>query len=54
MTEVSPRYIGLDVDKETVVVAIADPDQQPVLYGTIANDPGAIRKMVRPLARAGG
>jgi transposase len=49
MNEVRTRCIGLDVHKETVVVAIADPEEQPVLFGTIANDPGAIRKLVRQL-----
>lgn len=49
MNEVSSRCIGLDVHKETIAVAIADPEQAPVLYGTIANDPRAIRKLVRQL-----
>jgi len=40
MNEVTTRYLGLDVHKETIAVALADPDQAPVLYGTIANDPG--------------
>lgn len=49
MNEVSTRCIGLDVHKATIAVAIADPEQAPVLYGTIANDPGAIRKLIRQL-----
>ena len=49
MNEVTTRYLGLDVHKETIAVALADPDQAPVLYGTIANDPGAVRKLVRQL-----
>lgn len=49
MKEVSTRCIGLDVHKETIVVAIADPEQPPVNYGTIANEPNAIRKLVRQL-----
>lgn len=49
MNEVTTRYLGLDVHKETIAVALADPDQAPVLYGSIANDPGAVRKLVRQL-----
>lgn len=49
MNEVNTRCIGLDVHKETIAVAIADPDEPPVTYGTIANDPGAIRKLLRQL-----
>lgn len=51
MTEVITRCVGMDVHKETVAVAIADADQAPVLYGTIANDPGAIRKLIRQLGQ---
>jgi transposase len=40
----------LDVHKETIAVAIADPEQTPMPYGTIANDPGAVRKLMRQLA----
>ena len=49
MNEVTTRYVGLDEHKEAIAVALADPDQAPVLYGTIANDPGAVRKLVRQL-----
>jgi len=49
MNEGTTRYLGLDVHKETIAVALADSDQAPALYGTIANDPGAVRKLVRQL-----
>src|SRR5205823_7648873 len=45
------RYIGLDVHRATVAVAVAEEDGPPTSYGTIANDPSAIRKL---MARLGG
>lgn len=46
------RYIGLDVHRATIAVAIAEDDgQPPTSYGTIANDPSAIRKL---MGRLGG
>jgi transposase len=45
------RYIGLDVHRATVAVAVAEEDGPPTSYGTIANDPSAVRKL---LARLGG
>jgi len=45
------RYVGLDVHKATITVAICEAAGTPTLYGTIANDPGAIRKLVRLLGR---
>jgi transposase len=46
------RYIGLDVHRATIAVAIAEEDgQPPTSYGNIANDPSAIRKL---MARLGG
>jgi hypothetical protein len=40
------RDVGLDVCKETIAVAIAEPDGSVVEYGEIANNPGAIRRLV--------
>jgi hypothetical protein len=37
------RYIGMDVHRATISVAVADPDQAPVLYGTIPNTPAAVQ-----------
>jgi transposase len=45
------RYIGLDVHRATIAVAIADEDGSPSSYGTIANDPTAVRKL---MTRLGG
>jgi hypothetical protein len=45
------RYIGLDVHQATITVAIADEMGAPKSYGTIANDPAAVRKL---MARLGG
>lgn len=45
------RYIGLDVHKATIAIAMADADEPPTSYGTIANDPSAVRKL---MTRLGG
>ena len=45
------RYIGLDVHGATIAVAIAEEDGPPTSYGSIANDPSAIRKL---MTRLGG
>ena len=51
MNNGTTRFLGLDVHKATIAVAIADPGAQPTLYGTIANDPSAVRKLVGNLGR---
>ncbi len=43
------RYIGLDVHKATITVAIAEEAGTPTSYGSIANDPSAIRKLMTRL-----
>ena len=45
------RYIGLDVHKATIAVAIAEEAAPPTSYGSIANDPSAIRTL---MTRLGG
>jgi transposase len=45
------RYIGLDVHKASIAVAIAEEAGAPSSYGSIANDPAAIRKL---MTRLGG
>jgi transposase len=45
------RYIGLDVHKASIAVAIAEEGGAPTSYGNIANDPSAIRKL---MTRLGG
>ncbi len=54
MTDGTTRYLGLDVHKATIAVAIADQTGPPTLYGTIANDPSAVRKLVAQLGRSAG
>ena len=44
------RYVGLDVHKETIAVAVADGAAgEPVYWGTIRNRPEAVLKLVRKL-----
>jgi transposase len=45
------RYIGLDVHRATISVAIAEEEGPPTSYGKIANDPAAVRKL---MVRLGG
>lgn len=46
------RYIGLDVHRTSIAVAIAEEAGPPSSYGTIANDPSAIRKVMTHLGGA--
>lgn len=41
------RFLGLDVHKETIAAAVCEEIGRPESYGTIANEPAAIRKLVR-------
>jgi len=47
------RYVGLEVSKETIAVAVPVPeaDGSEVEYGDIANNPGAVRRLVETLSR---
>jgi len=45
------RNIGLDVHRATIAVAIAEEEGAPSSYGSIANDPSAVRKL---MTRLGG
>ena len=47
------RYIGLDVHKASISVAIAEASGAPGSYGHIANDPSAIRKLMTRLGGPG-
>jgi transposase len=52
MPQVRLRYIGLDVHRATIAVAVAEDDgSPPTSYATIANDPSALRKL---MTRLGG
>ncbi len=48
-------YVGLDVHKESISVAIADGGlrQEARYYGAIANQPASLRKLARRLGREG-
>ena len=41
MPELSARYLGLDVHKDTIAVAIAEGSGPPEFYGQISNQPKA-------------
>jgi transposase len=45
------QYVGLDVSKETIAVALAEPDDSVVEYGDISNDPNSVRRLVEKLSR---
>lgn len=47
------RYIGLDVHRATIAVAVAEEDGPPSSYGTIANEPPAIGKLMQRLGGPG-
>ena len=44
------KYVGLDVHKATIAVAVADEGRGEVrTYGTITNSPEAVAKLVKKL-----
>ena len=47
------RYLGLDVHKASISVAIADESGPPTTYGRIPNEPSAIRTVMTRLAGPG-
>jgi transposase len=51
MSMMHHRYVGLDVHRATISVAVAESEGAPVSYGTIANEPAAVRKL---MTRLGG
>ena len=52
MSEGTTRYLGLDVHKATITVAVAEATSGPsTVFGTIANEVGAVRRMVKQLGR---
>lgn len=51
----SIKYVGMDVHKKTVDIAIAEGDRKGEVrhYGTISNDPDSVAKLVRKLISTG-
>lgn len=47
------RHIGLDVHQAKIAVAIAEDGAAPISYGSIANDPSAIRTLMTRLGDGG-
>ena len=47
-------FLGLDVHKDSIAAAICEETGRPQSYGTIANDPAAIRKLVRAVGGGKG
>lgn len=48
------KYVGLDVSKEKIAVAIADAGRDaPRYYGTINHNPDAVRRLMRKLSENG-
>lgn len=54
--EQSTRFVGMDVHKDTIVVAVTAMGEvgKATLYGTIPNTPAALEKLVKRLHPAGG
>jgi transposase len=49
--EKGTRFVGLDVHKASIAVAVAGAFGDPEDHGQIANDPAAIRKLLDRLGR---
>ena len=43
------RFVGLDVHKASIAVAVAEAFGDPEDHGHIANDPSAVRRLVQRL-----
>jgi transposase len=45
------RFVGLDVHRDTIAVAVVEGERAPQTLGTIPNHADAMRKLVRRLGR---
>ena len=43
------RYVGLDVHSTSITAAVAEGDEPPTSFGSIANEPAAVRKLITRL-----
>ncbi|HRX91048.1 MAG TPA: IS110 family transposase [Steroidobacteraceae bacterium] len=46
------RFVGLDVHAESIAVAVAEPDGEVRSLGQIANEPEAVRRLIKKLGAA--
>jgi len=54
MNKFSNIYVGLDVHKATIAVAVARAGRSdPQYYGEIRNNPGVVRKLLKQLSSDG-
>ncbi len=55
MMSQSVKYVGLDVHKDTIAVAVAEDGKRSEVreYGEIANTPAALTKLLRKLGGTG-
>ncbi|HAM52549.1 MAG TPA: IS110 family transposase, partial [Nitrospiraceae bacterium] len=54
MNQYTRKYVGLDVHKETIAVAIAHEGRnEPIYYGEISNEAEALRRLVKKVASNG-
>ncbi len=54
-SDVYSLYVGLDVHKETIAIAVAQPGRgEPEYHGEIANQPKAVAKLIQRLSQQAG
>ncbi len=54
MHQYTTKYVGMDVHKETIAVAIAQEGRsEPIYYGEIPNKAEALRRLIKKVASNG-